>query len=117
MGIADDIQLLVKKTTFKFQMATINSGAKNEKALIQVVCMINQTLLLYCFTMVVYGSLFQRQEEVRHESTLDVFDEENYELTLMERVDTMKLMLPLLSVMTVCYIVFTGRKSFHLARC
>merc|ERR1712189_32309 len=77
------------ETKFLIKMAITYCESKNEKALIHVVCMINQAVLLYCFTMVVYGSLFQRQEEVRHESTIDVYDEENYELTLMERVESM----------------------------
>ena len=78
---------------------------KTEVIMVKMISTVNQILLVHCFLMMIFADLFRTETEA------DYIQQEgdNDERTLMDRADSVSSLLPALSILTMGFLVDTGR--------
>merc|ERR1712236_167006 len=82
-------------------MAIVQYESKEESVLIRCICLFNQCVLIYSFVMMLAGNVIQLDSD-----SASIIDEDDYEFTLMERVDAKTSSLPwILLLFGGCYLL------------
>ena len=88
-------------------MAHTTMETKTEALMVKLISSINQILLLHCFVMMIFSDVFKTETEADYQYQEGDHDER----TLMDRADSVFILLPTLSALAMGFLAVTeGRR-------
>ena len=89
-------------------MAITSIETKTEVLMVKFISTLNQILLIHCFLMMIFADFFRIETDADY-----IFQEgDDDEHTLMDRADSMSILLPALTVLSVGFLAATGGRKF-----
>ena len=84
-------------------MAYTTMETKTEALMVKLISTINQILLLHCFVMMIFSDFFKTETEADYQYQEGDHDER----TLMDRADSVFILLPTLSALAMAFLAVT----------
>merc|ERR1712129_77810 len=86
-----------------WEMAYTTMETKTEALMVKLISTINQILLLHCFVMMIFSDFFTTETEADYQYQ----EGDNDERTLMDRADSVFILLPTLSALAMGFLAVT----------